>query len=365
VPGERPDAAPAGEAGALGTRRPRSPSTRLRLVLRIALAPAIVLLAYALVLPMLSDYGSVWGELRALTPAWIAAIAAATALNVVTYAFPWTVLLPQLTFGAAIRLTQASTALITVLPGGAPMGMAISFGILRSFGVSSDAGGFAVALTGIWNQVAVFLFPVAGLALVAADGSVSRPIVWIAAVGAVLAAAIVAVTAFAFADEERARRFGNLLGSTVRFARRAVRRGPPSWDGDALVRLRREGLRMVSRSWLALTLATLANQLTGYLMLDLSLRAVGIGFAQLSIPATFAAWSLGRLVGSLPLTPGGIGLVELSLVGTLLGFGGPNAQVVAGVLLYRAAIVVPTLVLGGVALTWRRPRRPDAPAPEA
>jgi len=77
----------------------------------------------------------------------------------------------------------------------------------------------------------------------------------------------------------------------------------------------------------------------------------------------FAAWTFVRLLGSIPITPGGIGIVELGLTGALVGFGGPNDAVVAAVLLYRVLTIVPTLVLGLVAGgLWRR-MRPDATPP--
>ena len=58
--------------------------------------------------------------------------------------------------------------------------------------------------------------------------------------------------------------------------------------------------------------------------------------------------------GSIPITPGGIGVVELSLTATLIGFGGNNAGVVAAVLVYRFLTMVPTLVVGLIAVaTWR------------
>src|SRR5207253_2230237 len=114
----------------------------------------------------------------------------------------------------------------------------------------------------------------------------------------------------------------------------------------------------LQRRWLWLTLATLANQLTGYLMLEISVRALGIGRAELSITQTFAAWSLGRLLASLPITPGGIGIVELGLTGTFVGFGAPHAPVVAAVLVYRASSIIPTLALGLLAVaTWQRRAR--------
>ena len=49
-----------------------------------------------------------------------------------------------------------------------------------------------------------------------------------------------------------------------------------------------------------------------------------------------AAWGLVRLLTAVPITPGGLGVVELGLSAALVGFGGSNDEVVAAVLLYRA-----------------------------
>jgi hypothetical protein len=111
-----------------------------------------------------------------------------------------------------------------------------------------------------------------------------------------------------------------------------------------------------------LTLATLAGQLSVFLVLLASLRALGVDSAEVSVVEAFAGWSLARLLGSIPITPGGLGVVELGMTTALTGFGGNNAGVVAAVLVYRFLTIVPTLVLGGVAAgTWRR-HRPAAPA---
>ena len=62
-----------------------------------------------------------------------------------------------------------------------------------------------------------------------------------------------------------------------------------------------------------------------------------------------------RLIGSLPLTPGGLGVVELGLTSLLVEFGGGQAEVVAAVLVYRVLTIAPTLVLGLLAAaTWKR-----------
>ena len=127
------------------------------------------------------------------------------------------------------------------------------------------------------------------------------------------------------------------------------------------MQLRREWLGVLRRRWPSLTAATLTNQLSAYVLFEVCLRAVGISVATLPPGEAFLAWAIGRVIGSLPLTPGGIGVVELGLIGSLVGFGAPHAHVVAAVLLYRALVIVPTLVVGTVALVGLRPPRSATP----
>lgn len=57
-----------------------------------------------------------------------------------------------------------------------------------------------------------------------------------------------------------------------------------------------------------------------------------------------------RLLTLIPLTPGGAGVVEVGLAGTLLLFGGDPAGVVAGVLLYRLLTFALEIPVGGATL---------------
>jgi uncharacterized protein (TIRG00374 family) len=92
---------------------------------------------------------------------------------------------------------------------------------------------------------------------------------------------------------------------------------------------------------------------------------LGVDSDQVTLTEAFAAWTFVRLLGSIPITPGGLGVVELGLTGALVGFGGPNDAVVAAVLLYRVLTIVPTLVLGlAAAVIWQRLRRRPSLPPE-
>jgi putative heme transporter len=125
------------------------------------------------------------------------------------------------------------------------------------------------------------------------------------------------------------------------------------------VQLRTERLVLLRRRWGWLTVATLANQLTAYLVFEFSLRAVGVPVTTVPFSEAFLAWAIGRVISSLPLTPGGVGVVELGMIGTLVGFGASSSDVVAAVLLYRGVIVLPTLVIGLASLPLLRHLAPS------
>jgi uncharacterized protein (TIRG00374 family) len=190
--------------------------------------------------------------------------------------------------------------------------------------------------------------------LLAVEGTASTTLELVALLGLGVALAVAAALAGALARERVARAVGDRAAVLASRLSRLRRRGDVTWDGTAFVRFRGESLTLLRERWVVLAATTLVNQLVGFLMLDLSLRAFGITRADVPVAASFAAWSIGRVLASLPLTPGGIGAVELGLTTSLIGFGGPNAKVVAAVLVYRAASIVPTVLAGLLAAaTWR------------
>lgn len=148
------------------------------------------------------------------------------------------------------------------------------------------------------------------------------------------------------------------------WARRKLRRGPVSWGGANFERFRAEAGTFLERRWYLLTAASLVGNLTVFLVLLVSLRRMGVPASQVTLVEVFASWALVRLIASVPITPGGIGVVELGLTGALVGFGGHKAGVVAAVLVYRFLTAVPTLLFGlAAAFTWRRQRRREEPTP--
>lgn len=354
---------PPGGADAPAAESPaRKRSGRKRLVLA-ALGLAIAVGTFVFILPRIAAYQDVWAVVEDLSWAWLLALLAATVVNLLTFPPPWMVALPGLRFLHALVVTQAATAISIVFPGGAAVGMAGSYGLLRGWGFPGAAVGRAVTLTGIWNQFTNLAFPIVAVALLAVDGGSNPLLTTVAFVGLGVLGVAIAGLALVLWSSSLARDLGDVAAQGVSWARGKLRRGPVAWTGERFVAFRRDSLDLLRRRWLALTAATLLGHLTVFVVLVVSLRALGVPAAEVSLVEAFAAWALVRVLGAIPLTPGGIGVVELGLTGALVGFGGANASVVAAVLVYRFLTVVPTVLLGlASGMVWRRLQPPHAPA---
>src|SRR4029079_3147974 len=118
---------------------------------------------FAFALPKIANYGDVWGVVKG--PSWeaICALLGAVLLNTATYGPPWMAALPGLSYVRATRVTLASTAMSTVAPGGAAVGMATSFAMLRAWGFSGRPGGLAVVVTSVSEPFAILRLPLRAL----------------------------------------------------------------------------------------------------------------------------------------------------------------------------------------------------------
>jgi uncharacterized protein (TIRG00374 family) len=290
----------------------------------------------------------------------VAALIAMTALNVATYAPPWQAALPGLSFRNAFVLSQASSASTYIAPGGPAVGVALAYGMLRSWGFPGQAVTLAAMLTGIWNQFVLLGLPSVALVLLTVVGERHPLLQTVALVGLVIFIAAAGSYAAGLSSRRLARWAGNLSARVASWALRVFRRGPVSWTGETFAAFRAQAVGLLRRRWHVLTAATLAGHLAVFLVLLTTLRVFDVSSDEVSVIEAFAAWSLVRLLGSIPITPGGLGIVELGLTTALVGFGGGNAEVVTAVLVYRFLTIVPTLLLGLLAgATWKR-HRPHA-----
>ena len=336
-------------------------------IIAMVVSGLVIAGVFAFALPRIADYGAVWDEIQQISWPWIVALVLSVLLNTATYGPPWMAALPGLSYWHATRLTLASTALSTVAPGGAAVGMATSFAMLRAWGFRGRPVGLAVVVTGVWNQLVILGFPIIALAGVAAEGGSNHTLEVVAVIALVVFIVIVVGFAVGLSSARLARRVGDRAARLVSWAKGIIGKAPVKWRGESFVRFREETIGLIRRRWSQLTHATLAGHLTLFIVMLASVRAVGIPNSEVTIVEAFAAWTLARVLGSIPITPGGVGFVELGLTGILVAFGATNDEAVAATLIYRFLTVVPTLAVGLIAAaTWKlghRPREGVAEAP--
>jgi uncharacterized membrane protein YbhN (UPF0104 family) len=233
--------------------------------------------------------------------------------------------------------------------------MAFTFAMLRGWRIRGERVTLAVTVSGVFNLLFTFSAPAVALALLTIEGG-SHPLLQTAAVvGLIVFLAIVIGLGLGLRSARQARMIGDLIARAASAALGSIGRAPVTWSGTSFARFREQAVGLLRARWHWLTAGTLAGHLTVFLVLILTLRAVGISTDEVTLIESFAAWSLIRLLAAIPITPGGFGVVEIGLTGALIAFGGDRSEVLAAVLVYRFLTVVPPVALGALlGATWRR-----------
>jgi uncharacterized protein (TIRG00374 family) len=337
---------------------------------RLLKAAGSILLGWALlvgVLPRLADLGLVWEAVRAMTGLEVIGLVLCSAWNVLTYQFVMMAGLPGLKLHHAFLTGQISTAVANTVPAGALVGIGITYAVLASFGHQTTAIARAAVLTGWWNTLVKFGMPVVALGFLALqDEGVNPALLSGAAVGILLLIGAVVVLVLIVASDRLARSMGAFAGRIVSAVRRPFGGEPVTdWDeGFADFRGRSAGL--LRRRWWLLTLATVVSHISLFWVLLVSLRNLGVQPDAVTWQEAFGAFAFVRLATALPITPGGLGLVEVGMSAALVLAGGPEPAVVAAVLVYRALTYLLQVLLGLMSyIVWRSEMRREAPAPEA
>jgi putative heme transporter len=355
-------AAPAPPGAEPGWRRWLTPRTKK--VLQVAVSVVLVGAIIWFVFRQFTNVSDVLTVIRALTWQEMAILALVALWNLLTYWIVVVVATPGLTLPQAAVLTQSTTAVSNAVPAGGAVAVGLTYTMLSSWGFSKSRSTLFVVVTGIWNNFIKLGMPILALALLALQGQAGggRMVAAIAGLGGLVAAIV--VFAMVLWSEEFARRLGIGAGRWASAALRLIRRGPVTgWD-LAVVKWRSRVIGLVRHRWLALTVSTVVSHLSLYAVLLITLRVMDVPASAVGWAEVLAIFAFARLVTAIPLTPGGVGVVELALIAGLTQAGGHGANVVAAVLLYRLLTYVLPIVIGaGTYIYWRRNRswRDSAP----
>lgn len=332
------------------SRRPNWLRT-LQAVLSLGVVGAI----FFVFLPRIVDYREVWAAMSEMTWLEFTTLGILAVWNQVTYSMLESSARPGLNLWQATQITQTSTAISNTLPAGAALGVGVQTAMYASFGFHQADIALSLMVTGLWNSFIKLAMPIAALVLLAVAGTANAGLISVSAVGlAVLIGAIVFL-GLALRSERGALAVGRAVGGFANVCSRAFRRPPVEDWASVVADFRRRTIELLRARWAFVTLAALTSHVTLYLILLLTLRHVGVSNAEVSWQEVLAAFAFVRLISMIPITPGGLGVVELGMTAALTAAGGNEGQVVAAVLIFRVLTFVLPIPLGGAMyILWRR-----------
>src|SRR6266702_2465367 len=329
---------------------------RARKVLRTVVSVALIAAIFGFALPRFASYRSAWASLDAMAWPQVLLVGSTAAASMASYWFMICAVLPSIRLREAAAVNLASNAAANTLPAGGAIGMGVSWAMLSSWGVSTADYVLYTLVSGTWNVLARLGLPVIALLVLLTATRPGALLIAAAAVGLAVLAIAVAGLGLLVRSESFALRAGGALQAVLAIVCRLVRRQPPCDIPGSLLGFRSRAAALIAARGRRITATTVASHLILWLVLLACLRGVGLSQAQVPWQTSLAAFAFVRLLTALPITPGGLGITELGLVGVLAAGAGhrASAQVTAAVLLYRAVTYLPPIPLGTLAcLVWR------------
>jgi len=310
---------------------------------RAALAVVAGLCIY-LVFPAITEVLASWPRLSTLNPWWLfAAIAAEIVHFTCTFALQRLALRTKAWF-PVITSTLAGNAITLIMPGGAAVGAAVQFRMLATSGMDTTetvSGLASFSLLGVGGLLAL---PVFALPVILLGAPVDRGLEHAALLGAVGFVAFAAFGAVVLAYDAPLRRAGQAAQHVANLVRR---KRPPLEGLDGTLLAQRNQIRAaLGQQWWQALLLSAGRLAFDYLCLLFALRATG---SHPRPSLVLVAYAVAGIVGMIPLTPGGLGIVEASLTGLLVLAEVNSSQAVLATLTYRIASYWVPLLAGPVA----------------
>ncbi|HEY1651527.1 MAG TPA: YbhN family protein [Acidimicrobiales bacterium] len=238
------------------------------------------------------------------------------------------------------RINMWALAISHTLPGGTVPGTAASYRLLTDSGVTGSTAAFGLAVQGIGSAVVLnLIFWLALLISIPLQGY--NPAYGFAAILGVLLLGIFAGLVFLLTrDEPQASAFVKKVGDRLPFVRTET--------VTSLVQKVADRMKILFTNSELLTRAGIwaaANWLFDAASLWVFLLAFG---ARVSPIDVLVGYGVANIIAVIPVTPSGLGVIELTIIAVLKGFGVPSDVAAAGVLSWRLVNFWLPIPFGGV-----------------
>lgn len=338
-----------------------------RVILKRAVPIAVCGIAMYVLAPVLERVASAWPRLSSLHLAWaVVGLVAEAASFACTFMLKRIALRTRAVF-AVVTSGLVGNAVTNVFPGADATGATIEFRLLSSAGVQTGAAIGGLTATAMIQTGSLLALPVLTLPAILAGAPISRGLAHLAYLGLGVFALYAAALVVVFWTDGPLLLVGRLL---ERLHNRVLRTRTPVADLPQRLVSQRDATRVsLGQHWgqaLAYTAGRVALDFACLLAMLAATRAKPVPWVVL------IAYASTTVLALLPVTPGGLGIVEGTLTGLLVLAGIPAAKAALSTLAYRlASYWLPTLCGPVAYLTYRRrfhppwghDTSPDGPRP--
>ena len=329
------------------------------MIVRYALGIALGVFILVLLVGKRGEFSGALHHLDHLNYGWESGAVLAEVLSIVGYGYLQQKVLrwsgAELSLSSLTLVSLANNAIAYTVPGEPAVSSAYRYRFFRRRGASGASAGWTILTILIAQAIGMSLLLLIGV-LIALTGNTG-----VQARGTVLVGLFVVLIAGAFLiRRDLLLRF---LGLLVRLCRRVT--GHPRGDVMRRIESTLQRMREIPLSNMkAIGLVAMATVLwlTDFLVL---LCCFGAVHAPIPWSGVLLAFGVSQIVASLPLIPGGLGIVEGSLAVILVAYGAKKVPALAVVLIYRLLTFWAVIIVGWISIAvieWRV-RRESASLP--
>ena len=327
-----------------------------RRIVGVVISVGLILVIFLGVIPQFANYSEAWDAIQKMSPGWWVALAIATVVNQMSYVWPYQAVLPHLRFRMGFMETQTTSAISNTVPAGGAVAVGMTFKMFGSFGFSPVAISTAVVDHRYLDHIVQARVAHLGRRARGGHGP----------------------------EHGRSGGGGRARGSCDR-CRRGCCYGwcsaappAPSGSGDWVTGPstgccisptspnRSGSSRACSTSGTRPTRLCASgassspwpcwlSQGSVMVLVFFCIRSVGIPASEVSGLEALLAIAVARLVGVIPLTPGGLGTIDAAFIGMLTALGANSSVALAADMVWRVTTYFPPIFVGIITyFIWKR-----------
>jgi uncharacterized membrane protein YbhN (UPF0104 family) len=318
---------------------------------RRGLLLAVTAVSLYLLAPAVLEVFGAFDELDEISPLWFPAM---VLLQAGSFACMWSVQRLAVRadhWGPVVTSQLASNAFGRVVPGGVAASGAVQYAMLVRGGVPPAAAASGITASSVLLFGTLLALPLLALPAVLGGVAVDPHLTRAALAGAVLFVLMCALGAACVLWDRPL----TLAGRAAQSIRNRLRKSRPPLTGlpDRLLGERDVVVGVLGSEWWEALILASGRWLLDYLTLVAAVYAVG---ARPHVSLVLLAFCAAQLLGTLPITPGGLGLVEAGLTGTLALAGVGGGAAVVATLAYRLVSFWLPIPAGAIAAVVHRRR---------